>query len=332
MILGLDGGSTKTLSIVFDEDEMKIKGIGISGPSNYTNTDVNVAEKNIEIAVRKACDDASVNIEEIQERVFGLAGVGDSEEATKTGIEIAESIVGNANVVNDGYAAYKTGNLNEDGIVFAPGTGSVGYVKKGEKMERFGGWGWFIGDEASASWIAKRALLYGMRESDGMIQSSFRKEIEDYFGYEIRETAYKIEKGLSKRIVAGFAPRVSAMAMNGNQYAIEIFEEAASYITKLINAKSYQFEKEPKISLLGGTMLSGSFYTDMIRKGIKHKLSIFFGYQVAIGDVIYAIEKKKSVNEKMRNDMIAQLNDAISNHMNDAEKFLMIKKLPESQP
>ncbi len=329
MILGLDGGSTKTLAIVFDENAMKIKGIGISGPSNYTNTDIKVAEKNIRMAVNKACDDASVNLEAIGTKVFGIAGIGDSDEATKTGNELVESIAGSSAVINDGYAAYKCANLNEDGIVFAPGTGSVGYCMNGERMERFGGWGWFIGDEASASWIAKRGVLYATRENDGMIESTFQEEVKKYFGMETRETVYRIERGLPKRVVAGFAPRIAEMANNGNKYAAEIFDEAASYISKLISARIKQFEKKPRISILGGTMLAGPFYIDMIRSKLKMDFNIFYGYQVAVGDVLFALEKKSNINSGIRNTMLSQLNDAISRHMDDASEFLMIKRLPE---
>ncbi len=329
MILGLDGGSTKTLAIVFDENAMKIMGIGISGPSNYTNTDIKVAEKNIRMAVNKACDDASVNLDGIGTKVFGIAGIGDSDEATKTGTELVESIAGSSTVINDGYAAYKCANLNEDGIVFAPGTGSVGYYKNGERMERFGGWGWFIGDEASASWIAKRGILYATRESDGIIESTFQEEVKKYFGTDTRETVYRIEKGLPKRTVAGFAPRIAEMANNGNRYAAEIFEEAASYISKLISSRIKQFEKKPRISILGGTMLAGSFYTGMIRSKLKMDFNIFYGYQVAVGDVLFALEKKRNINMGIRDMMLAQLNETISWHMGDASEFLMIKRLPE---
>ncbi len=329
MILGLDGGSTKTLAIVFDEDAMKIRGIGISGPSNYTNTDIKVAERNIKMSVNKACDDASVNLEDIGTKVFGIAGIGDSDEATKTGRELVESIAGTSIVINDGYAAYRCANLKEDGVVFAPGTGSVGYLKNGDRMDRFGGWGWFIGDEASASWIAKRGVLYATRESDGIITSTFQEEVKNYFGTETRETVYRIEKGLPKRIVAGFAPRIAEMANNGNRYAAEIFEEAASYISKLISARSKQFEKKPRISILGGTMLAGRFYTDMIRRNLKIDFNIFYGYQVAVGDIVFALEKTRNIDPGMRDTMLMQLNDAVSGHMSDASEFLMIKKLPE---
>ncbi|CAC11269.1 xylulose kinase related protein [Thermoplasma acidophilum] len=331
MILGVDGGSTKTLAIVFDERSERIMGVGISGPSNFTNAPRETAESNISDAVRKACSEAGTDLDGIGIRVFGLAGIGDSREATELGKDIVRSIVGHADVYSDGLGAYKFANLNDDGVVFAPGTGSVGFIKNGSDPERFGGWGWFIGDEASASWMAKQAILFAEREHDGIAETGFLDVVRRYFGMDLYETVYAISKEkIAKRVVAALAPQVSAMARSGNRYAISIFEESSSYIADLLNAKSRIFGRSGKYSVLGGTMLAGDFYRDMIRKKSSVDVSIYYGYQVAIGDVLIGIEKKGSISVDLRNKMIDQLNSILENKKEDIKKFLFLDSVPTS--
>ncbi|BAB59341.1 hypothetical protein [Thermoplasma volcanium GSS1] len=333
MILGVDGGSTKTVAVVYDDESGRIAGVGISGPANYTNSPREEAMKNIKNSVYEAVDDADVNIEDIGFKVFGLAGIGDSKEATAEGEEIVRSIAGEAIVVNDGYAAYKFANLNENGLVFAPGTGSVGFTMIDGKLSRFGGWGWFIGDEASASWMAKEALIYAEREKDGIIEAGIADKAETYFNLDLYEVVYKIMKGtIPKRTVAAFSPIISELAVEGNKYAISIFEEASNYIADLINAKSGIFSGKAIFSVLGGTMLAGRFYWDMIKKKTMVPVNIHFGYQVVIGDIIIGLEKKRTVDFNERDKLIRMLNDKISEKRDKMKEFLFMDKIPDSIP
>ena len=54
-----------------------------------------------------------------------------------------------------------------DGVVVIAGTGSIAYGLNGSKSSRIGGWGYLLGDEGSAFWIALCALRQGMQGYDG---------------------------------------------------------------------------------------------------------------------------------------------------------------------
>jgi N-acetylglucosamine kinase-like BadF-type ATPase len=55
----------------------------------------------------------------------------------------------------------------ESGIALIAGTGSVAYGRAGDGREiRIGGWGWLLGDEGSAVWLAREAAREVMRRSD----------------------------------------------------------------------------------------------------------------------------------------------------------------------
>ena len=46
----------------------------------------------------------------------------------------------------------------QDGIVVIAGTGSIALSLKEGMLQRCGGWGYQLGDEGSAYWIAKKML------------------------------------------------------------------------------------------------------------------------------------------------------------------------------
>ena len=52
MILAVDGGATKTLALVMEEDGAIVKGLGIAGPSNFTS----VTKREIISNLKKAID------------------------------------------------------------------------------------------------------------------------------------------------------------------------------------------------------------------------------------------------------------------------------------
>ena len=146
--------------------------------------------------------------------ILGIAGAGDSVETTAHGEKIVKRVLGKKRFVlnNDGYVAYRMSNLFQDGVMFAPGTGSVGFYQKREELNRIAGWRWFAGDEGSASWIARRAITLAERQKDGLIAGDTPVHlIEEYFGNNFREAIGRIEIDHDKRNISLPAPRVSQL-------------------------------------------------------------------------------------------------------------------------
>ncbi len=92
-------------------------------------------------------------------------------------------------------------------------------------------------------------------------------------------------------MVAGFAPYVSEMVYKRDKIALGIIEESAEYILSTINSIKKHFTKKPRISILGGTVLAGKLYTDLISNNITGDIFTYPGYQVAIGGILILMEK-----------------------------------------
>lgn len=276
MILAVDGGATKTIALLFDEKNFRIRGIGLSGSSNFTVIGVNKAEENLRKAIKEAEGDRA------DKAVFCLAGIGDSEEDTKKGEEMVRRIFPNAQVYNDGVGAYRATNLFEDGGVFAPGTGSVAFYQKNGVLHRVGGWSWIFGDEGSASWIAKTAITYATRVVDGIEENSeLPKAVEDYFKLPFREAVIRLSKEQDKRLIASFAVVVDSLAQKGDPLALRVMKEASEYIKKMIN----RLKREGgRVSVIGGVMNSKIIKEEISPLGVN----IFYSYHAVIGGVVLA--------------------------------------------
>ncbi|MEM3830205.1 MAG: BadF/BadG/BcrA/BcrD ATPase family protein, partial [Conexivisphaerales archaeon] len=201
-------------------------------------------------------------------------------------------------------------NLDNDGFVFAPGTGSVGYIKKSEDMKRIGGWGWSLGDFSSATWIAKKGIEVAMFESDsGEPYPLISEEIESYFGTNVRELVWKIEtRNIQKSELAGFAVNLSNIARNKYPPALDIFKQSSNYISLLGNNIMKKLGDSAEMALVGGTLLSGDFYINMLRDGLQFEFQVFYGYQVVLGSLM---SKLNLLEAKIRDELIKQLNSML---------------------
>lgn len=305
MILAVDGGATKTVAAVYKDE---ILGVGISSSGNYTEVGEEQAKKNIIVAINEALNNSSVSLKEIDKAIFALAGIGDSKKFTEIGERIAKDIFKDSIVMNDGVSALRATNLFNDGAVFAPGTGSVAFYQKNGEIVRVGGWGWFFGDEGSASWISKNAITYAIRSIDKIEkESKIPEEVEKFFGGEFREVVTRLSKEQNKRLIASFAVNIDKLSKN-DDVAFKVMKNAAEYIDLMVNRLKKDINN---VYLLGGVMRSST-----IRNLMNNKVRYFYGYHSVIGGIITL---EKIHEEELRDDLVEQLN---KNLMKEPEEKL----------
>ncbi|BCU66922.1 hypothetical protein HS7_03590 [Sulfolobales archaeon HS-7] len=301
MLLAVDGGATKTVAVIYRSGE--ILGVGLGGSGNFTEVGISNARSNVMEAINEALSWSSAKISDIERGVFALAGIGDSEEFTRIGTELAKGIITNSLVVNDGVGCYRMSNLNYDGGVFAPGTGSVGFIQLNGNLKRIGGWGWIFGDEGSAINISKRAIIYATRVIDGLEEDSeIPYALERFSGLPFREAVTFLTKEKDKRKIASFAPVIDKLAQNGDRIALKVIYENAEYIKAVILRLRRTVDR---VSIVGGVMRSQ--ITRKLLEGLN--LKMFFGYYAVIGGIVYGGEM---VDEGMRDDLISQMREYLT--------------------
>ncbi|HLV02037.1 MAG TPA: BadF/BadG/BcrA/BcrD ATPase family protein, partial [Acidobacteriota bacterium] len=74
VVLGIDGGGTKTVCLAADR-EGRILGRGVSGPSNYLSEGLYTAKTSLRIAIESALREGKLSNHQIVAACAGLAGV-----------------------------------------------------------------------------------------------------------------------------------------------------------------------------------------------------------------------------------------------------------------
>ena len=324
-ILSVDGGATKTVACIYDTEENKVDGIGISGPSNYFSVTHEESKNNIVLSMDKAYpewrNDNNLKI------IVGVAGFGDSKKANEIGKSIMDNIFNNKSYIleNDGTCAYRMAHIFEDGAIFAPGTGSIGIYQINGKINRLGGWGWFAGDEGSASWIGKKAITMAEEQYDGIIDgNSLIELLESYFNNTFVELINGIERNPDKRKIAMIAPYISKLAIEGDKTAISIINEAADYDSKILNVLNNKLQNH-SLAVVGGATGS-SILIKNIKKPVNSELKFYHGYDVCVGGIIIAANKNNIiVGKELRDKLVSNIGDLIQKlNYKELNKYLGI--------
>lgn len=230
--LGVDGGGTKTHSLLIDRLE-RVVSEGVAGPSNPLRVGVETAVSNILKAVNQACDNAAISRADIVSGTLGLAGVrrSDMKQRVRASFQ-QQSRIKHINVLTDAEIALFATTLGKPGVAVIAGTGSVclGMSSKG-KYAMAGGWGPLAGDEGGGAGIAREALQAVAKASDGRgTPTVLSKRASEYFrasGPENLIVAIYSPQVDNSRI-AGFAKFVVEAALNGDAVAMNIIRAAGS--------------------------------------------------------------------------------------------------------
>ena len=294
-ILVVDGGGTKTEAVVFED--LKEIFRKTSGPSNP----LSVGLENMLNSIEDALDGIEKTFEVA---VFGLAGVGFSEELRDEVESVLESRVNSKRtvVLSDMHLSTVGALGGEDGIVVIAGTGSVVVGFKDWRFEKVGGWGYLLGDEGSGYRLSLDSLRYALKYFEGRERESLLLEgLKSRFGIssasDVINLVY-VEK-IPRNELASFSTHFLNAVSRGDEVARKILE---SNISELIDCVLYLRKKlsVSKISYSGGMFRSKiyrEFFESMLRReGLSLTESVT---SPTVGGLLIAL-RELGMNEKIR--------------------------------
>ena len=276
--IGVDGGGTKTLFTLFDDMGTSLDVVEL-GPCHHAQIGYDGLEK----IIRKGVGKLLKKQPDIHKKdVFvsmGLAGYGQEKKVrAKMEKAIAKALEGFAWFLTNDIETALTGALNgNDGILVIAGTGSIAMLKQNESLTRIGGWGYMIGDEGSAYWLAKKMLAAFSKMADGRLPQTALygilkealnlAETADIISYVALTLENKREK------IAELTPYLSQAASLQDEVALQIFDEAAKELALMVNVLANQSKADKVMaSYVGGVFKSGDFFMSSLIKYLDSKV------------------------------------------------------------
>ncbi len=168
LVIGVDGGGTKTRVLVSDDAGNEIASFEGEG-SAVRPDDIARSADVIAAAVRSALADVSDNGLNVKALCVGVAGAGrQTERDALATLLVAKSIAEEVFVEADAAVAMEDAFGEGAGILLIAGTGSIAFGRGPTgTFARCGGWGATCGDEGGGYWLGRRALSAVTAAADG---------------------------------------------------------------------------------------------------------------------------------------------------------------------
>lgn len=273
IIVGLDGGGTKTRCVFADESGNSILEI-TGGPSNFLSIGNDKAVSNILSVIKSGLNKLDSSIENISIILAGVSGAGrkyHADELQDALIKKLPESLKNVYVESDARVALEGALAGEPGAVLIAGTGSVIFGKdKSGKIHRVGGFGRVIGDEGSGYSIGVNTLKLISNMIDG------RKEKDELL--EKFNTIFHIkhENDLISLVhnpgfdVASIAMFTIKNADEGSVEAKRILDKESGELIKHITTVKDKVGLKPlKVVLIGSLIENRNYYSQLLIQKIK---------------------------------------------------------------
>ncbi len=250
MYLTVDGGGSKTIAVLYDE-QLNVRRIARSGGVNYTQNSPESASEHI-----RECLDALAPYDyEIEKAYLIFSARHDLFRQELT----SRVKVGSFEIIPEPVAGLLAGGCTPSGLLALAGTGSdVFLIKKRKVLCAVGGWGPFMGDQGSGAWIGLQALRSLGRDVNGWGPKTALTPLLNEHLVRLTGAKRALEAVLASKtpysLAAGLVPLVAKAAKEGDRVAQEIFEKAGECMGKQLVAliKKAPEHEEREITLCGG--------------------------------------------------------------------------------
>jgi len=277
LVLGADGGGTKTTGLLADRSGNVVAQLRGEG-SNQFVIGMDNAARNLAELVAGLAAGAGRPVGSIARGVLGLAGMGAprDRQVLIAAIHARLREMGHPRVPlaieTDGRVALEGAFNGGPGVVAVAGTGSVimGKSARGEAIS-IGGWGRVLGDEGSGYFIGLEALKAVSREIEGRGEAGrLRVSLASRFGLDTRDriiaAVYR-----EKFDIPSIAPAVLDAAEAGDRVATEILGRAAAGLAEQIVAAIARLGLEggTGVVMIGGLVDHDTVYARLLADAVR---------------------------------------------------------------
>ena len=175
----------------------------------------------------------------------------------------------NVSVSSDALIALSAGLGRKDGGVLIAGTGTVGFLRMGDKLPRFGGWGYQV-DKGGSGWhLGRDGFRAAMAGYDaGLPETMLTQMFEDHLHMSMSAAIPALYRG--DVTLSACAPLVFEAARKGDAVALQILRENAACLADTVIRMHNHFGTPLTVVLTGGLLREGSLYLEMLRAQVAH--------------------------------------------------------------
>jgi N-acetylglucosamine kinase-like BadF-type ATPase len=315
-VVGVDGGTTKTIALVADEQGDILAAARGKG-SNWSGEDVQVPMTVVAETVREALAKAGVSADAVTVGVFTLAGADWPEDHTRREEFLRTTGIASRVIVkNDSFGGLRAGLSRPYGMVLALGTGFNAAVitPTGEEWA-FG----YYETTGGASTIINRAVEALMREEDGRgLPTELTRMILERMEYPTTEALLRdvVLRRFNRARYYSITPLVFEAAYAGDPVAVEIIAGIGKELAEYIQTMARRFHMgalEFEVVLAGsvfkgvGPLLTDTLAALIHRDAPKAKI-VRAKFEPAVGSVLLAYD---AFGLQVTDDIYARLAETV---------------------
>lgn len=255
---GIDGGGTRSRLLLFDVNSLEVLSRSEGGPTNPHSAGMDSAWQHVEQLLQSGCREMGLSISDLACGCLGSAGLGREQEQAAFRSFFARLMPAPVHVCTDGEILLVGSTGSMEGYCLIAGTGSfaLGRNQQGQVV-RSGGLGHMLGDEGSASWMGWQAVRRALRSLEGRdLATGMLPALLSHFDAGNKEALIPLfHQHFDKAQTAAAAPLVLKAAAAGDLLALDILEQAAQELYRLVNSVIRQQPHDQiTLSLAGGLL------------------------------------------------------------------------------
>jgi glucosamine kinase len=276
---GIDGGGTRTRLALVDENG-GVLGFASGGSCSFTDHGLEPARAELTRLWHVAWRLAGTEPRPADAVFMGLGSIlapADAQTNCELAAQIGLAVAGQIYADNDAWNAHAGGLGGRPGILLIAGTGSasLGRNAQGESW-RVGGWGHLLGETGSAYALGLAAMIAATRASDGRGPATALTElvIGAFRMKNIQEIFCQVHGGNATRAnVAALAPRIVALAVDGDAVARQILVQGADGLAEMVATVATRLHlTAPEIAPTGGLIMHAAEFRRQFLDVLGQKL------------------------------------------------------------
>lgn len=272
LLLGVDGGGSKTAALVASLDDaggIHILGRGFAGSSNFLLAGKEPSVASLNQAVDQALGEAGVDCHSMDCTVLALAGsTSPNVRSVVSAWTKSRKLTSHVVIIHDVYPVLVSGTDHAWGIALIVGMGSVafGVDPAGATITR-GGWGHWFGDKGSGFDLGRKALAAVVESADDIGPETMLTDmvLQKLGTSNPREILKYLSSGVdTRRDIAAIAPIVLDAAERHDRVARLIISDAVAEAVKLVASvsKGLALSRPYPLALAGGVVSGSQYFRD----------------------------------------------------------------------